>query len=79
MVIQPPFKDSFNKGRTRSILLPTISNLREEPKESKISILSTPVNSQERTLKAKGIEVKAPTGQISIILPESSSLKKAER
>lgn len=64
------------KGTTRITLLLATSILIEEAKESKISIPSKPINSQGRAVKAKGIEVKAPTGQISITLPESISKEK---
>lgn len=41
----------------------------EDAKASKISILSYPIDSHERAVKAYGIEVKAPTGHKSIIYP----------
>lgn len=73
LVIHSPLIISFKTGTIRRTLLLTTSIDIDEPKESKISILSVLISSHERALKAYGIDVRAPTGQRSITLPESSS------
>jgi len=71
-VIQLSLIESLRLGKTliTSLLLVCINIL--EPQLSKISKLSVPTNSQDLALKAYGLEVNAPTGQRSMIFPESS-------
>ena len=45
-----------------------------DPTASSTSIVSVLFNSHGLAVNEKGFEVKAPTGQISIILPESSEV-----
>lgn len=59
----------------RTTLLLTTSKRTATANVSKISILSIEVNSQGRAVKAYGMEVNAPTGHRSMILPDSSSMK----
>lgn len=63
-------------GSMRNIRLPMLSIRIFEPKASKISILELETSSHDRAVNAKGLEVKAPTGQRSIIFPDTSLFSK---
>ncbi|GER26228.1 cellulase [Striga asiatica] len=63
---------SFNRGTMRMTSGPLLSMRILEPTASVTSMLSVPFSSQLRALKAKGFEVRAPTGQISITFPDNS-------
>ena len=67
LVIHSSLTDSSNIGIIRKTPFFKTSNLIEDAIESIISIESTDFNSQVLILNAKGIAVKAPTGQRSII------------
>ena len=67
--------DPSRLGNTRIILLFKVSILIEEPMASSISILRILSNFQALVVKENGIDVRAPTGHESIILPIDSSFK----
>ena len=65
----------FKRGNIRIISVPLKSTLISAPILSKTSTVSFLVNSQKRNLKALDLEVNAPTGHKSTILPDNSLFK----
>ena len=70
--IQHSLIASFSSGSTRSTRLPLTCTIRFEPRLSCGLTDLRRVSSQVRAVKRKGLEVSAPTGHTSIMLPDSS-------
>lgn len=72
LVIQSSFKVSIKMGNIRITKLLATSIRIEAAIASSTSILSIDFNSQGRAVNVYGMEVNAPTGHKSIILPLNS-------
>ena len=77
-LIHSSLTPSCRRGTTRITSVPRVSTLMFDPSPSVTSMDSAVRSSHDLAVNAKGLDVRAPTGQRSMTLPESSDVRSLE-